>query len=123
MKTRKDYPDNWDEIRKRAYAQAGWKCEHCNAEFVPGTTKAVYERNRDGSPLILTVHHLSGDTRDNSYNNLLVSCQRCHLSIQSKWSPGDVLPLAWNNQPPAWLTRRKLAYKLNPQLVLFEEQP
>jgi 5-methylcytosine-specific restriction endonuclease McrA len=118
---RENYPDNWDEIRLQAYERAEWRCEHCNAEFIPGTTKARYARNRDGSPLILTVHHLSGNTHDNSWENLLTCCQRCHLSIQGRWSPGDVLPISWLNIPPLWLERRKLPFQYHPQLPLFEE--
>lgn len=117
------YPQAWHEgkIQQRMYQWAGWRCEHCGMEFEPGTTQAKYARRRDGQPMTLTVHHLSGDCSDCSKRNLLVCCQICHLHIQSLWCPGEVLPLAWNNQPPAWLTRRKLPYKINPQLKLFED--
>lgn len=101
------------------YEWANWRCEHCGMEFEPGTTKAKTVMRSNGLPFILTVHHLDGDKSNCHWTNLLVSCQRCHLHIQAVWSPGDVLPLAWNNQPPAWLTRRKLAYRVNPQMELF----
>lgn len=89
--------------------------------FAPGTNMAIHERNRDGLPVVGTVHHLSGDKSDCSYANLVYLCQRCHLHVQSVWKPGAMLPPAWGGVPK-WITRRGLAYQEPPrQLALFEE--
>jgi 5-methylcytosine-specific restriction endonuclease McrA len=119
MKTRTDYPANWDDIRQAAYQRAGWRCEHCGMVFIPGTTQARYAKNRDGKPSTLTVHHLNGDTHDNRWENLLAACQACHLHIQGTWKPGGMLP--WP-EPPQWLIERGLDYQRPPvQLAMFEE--
>ncbi len=119
MKTRADYPANWDEIRYAAYARANWTCEVCGIPFVPGTTKAVDARNKDGKPSILTIHHISGDTHDNEHKNLLVACQACHLHVQGNWKPGGVLPATWN-PVPTWIVERGLPYVVvSVQLSMF----
>lgn len=112
------YPWAWTHgyIQREVYTRAGWRCEHCGMEFPEGDTRARYARNDDGKPTILTVHHLSGDPADCSYNNLLACCQKCHLSIQATWKPGKALP--WP-EPPEWLTRRNLSYQPNNQPVLL----
>lgn len=107
------YPDNWDEIRTATYQRAGYKCEHCGEQFTH-TRKAVHDRNKNGDPIILTVHHLDGDTTNNDWTNLLSACQRCHLHIQARWKPGWSLP--WP-EPPKWLTDRKLPYLI--QMEMF----
>lgn len=113
------YPPEWisGAIQARMYEWAGWRCEHCGMEFEPGSTKAKSEVNADGKPVILTVHHLDGNPANCDWRNLLVSCQRCHLSIQATWKPGGVLPLAWGGVPE-WVTARGLDYQENPQLAL-----
>ncbi len=114
------YPPEWisGSIQAAMYARAGWRCEHCGLAFEPGSTKAKTATNRDGKPVILTVHHLDGDKANCDWTNLLVCCQRCHLHIQATWKPGGVLPARW--QPvPAWITGRGLAYVPNGQLRLF----
>ena len=117
-----DYPQAWHEgkIQQRMYELNGWRCEHCGMEFEPGTTKAKSARLSNGKPVILTVHHLDGDKANCDWTNLLVTCQACHLHIQALWRPGAILPLAWNNEPPLWLTARRLSYQLHPQQRLFE---
>jgi hypothetical protein len=115
-----DYPPEWEsgEIQKVMYAMAGYRCEHCGCEFVPGTTLAKTAKNRNGKPRILTVHHLRDVKSDVRWENLLVCCQNCHLHIQGVWQPGGYLPLAWNDVPD-WLTARGLPYKKQPQLSMF----
>lgn len=93
------YVADWSRIAIDAKIRAGWCCEHCGMEFEPHTGKATVARNADGKPSILTVHHLNGDKSDNRWENLLVCCQACHLSIQARWSPGEELPAEWPGVP------------------------
>lgn len=112
-----EYPEDWGHIAFEAKRRAGWRCEHCNAEFSP-SGKAKDTRNRDGKPTILTVHHLDGNRVNNEHANLLVVCQRCHLHIQGVWQPGAELPAGWL-EVPGWLTERGLLFKPSRQLRMF----
>ena len=114
-----DYPQAWRDgtIQRKIYERAGWRCEHCGMEFTPGTTLARTARRADGSPVVLTVHHINGDKSDVRYENLVALCQRCHLHIQALWKPGDVLPAYWP-QPPEWIAKRGLAWRRNGQMRL-----
>jgi 5-methylcytosine-specific restriction endonuclease McrA len=62
------YPPDWTDIANAVKTAAGWQCEGCGAPHGP-------------SPHVLTVHHLSHDTSDNRFENLLSCCQRCHLRL------------------------------------------
>ncbi len=115
------YPPDWRDISRRICLSAGWHCEHCDEEFNPATRRALTKRNADGSPSILTVHHIDGDTRHNDWTNLVALCQACHLHVQAVWKPGGVLPAHWP-QPPAWIAIRDLPYRKNGQLPLFPEE-
>lgn len=84
------YPVNWDDIARAIKTWAGWVCEHC------------YHPHDVESGHVLTVHHLDGNPGNNDWTNLLVCCQRCHLSIQARYIPGQI----WFD-PPYWLTRRQ----------------
>jgi hypothetical protein len=117
------YPHAWHtgEIQRACYARANWRCEHCGCEFVPGTTKAIEARNKDGKPRILTVHHLDGNPANCDWRNLLTCCQVCHLHIQAVWKPGGIIPATWN-PVPTWITRRGLPFLVaGVQLELFAE--
>lgn len=113
-----DYTDDWPQVRYQVYERAGWRCEHCGMEFLPGDTRARFARNANGAPMILTVHHINGDKSDNRPANLLACCQVCHLHIQAVWRPGGVLPAHWE-QPPRWIIERDLPYVRNGQLSLW----
>lgn len=117
------YPLEWHsgKLQLETHNRAGWKCEHCDAQFVPGNTKHPTLRNRDGKPLILTVHHLDGNPSNCHWTNLLACCQKCHLHIQAVWSPGDIPPPHWP-QPPRWIEIRRLPWQPNGQLPLFSEE-
>lgn len=117
-----DYPPEWrtGEIQRRLHKRIGWRCEHCGAEFHPGTNIARTARNADGKPSILTVHHIDGNPANCDWTNLLACCQRCHLHVQAVWKPGDVLPAHWP-QPPQWIADRCLPYRRNGQMRLFDD--
>lgn len=116
------YPLDWHNgrIQLAVHNRAGWRCEHCGAQFTPGSTKHLTLRNAIGGPIILTVHHLDGDPANCDWTNLLACCQACHLHIQAVWRPGGVLPAHWP-QPPAWIAERGLEYVPNGQLPLWSE--
>jgi len=116
-----DYPLDWKlgRIQARQYERAGWRCEHCGMTFTPGTTKAKDARNRDGNPVILTVHHIDGCPSNCDDSNLLCCCQKCHLHIQGVWAPGGVIPATWG-EVPQWILDRALPYRVvGLQLSLF----
>lgn len=119
----KGYPPEWvsGDIQREIYARADWRCEHCGAEFLPGTTLAIEARNADGKPRILTVHHLDMNPANCDWTNLLACCQVCHLHIQAAWRPGGILPASWP-QPPTWIAVRKLPYLPNGQLSLWPKR-
>jgi len=117
------YPLEWHngDIQRAVYERAGWRCEHCGMEFVPGTTLARCVTRADGKPMVLTVHHIDGNKANVDWTNLLAVCQRCHLHIQTLWKPGNVLPPEWG--VPVWITERGLAYRQVIQHTLFDGQP
>lgn len=115
------YPSDWltGLLQRAAYERAGWRCEHCGAQFPIGDTRHATLRNRDGKPRILTVHHIVDDKMDCSYENTVALCQNCHLHVQGVWQPGGVLPATWS-PVPEWITARGLAYRVaGVQLALF----
>lgn len=85
-----DYPDNWDEIAEEIKRRAGYRCENCGSESKPGR--------------ILTVHHLDLNKANCEDDNLVALCQVCHLSIQSKYRPGQL----WLYDRPQWAEVRNL---------------
>ena len=85
------YPEDWPFIAAAVKKAAEWCCEHCGH---PHDQKARR---------VLTVHHLDGNKANCTRENLVALCQKCHLHIQGKWSPGQ----AWlPGFPPAWATER-----------------
>jgi 5-methylcytosine-specific restriction endonuclease McrA len=71
------YGPDWQQIRGRILARAGWRCEgsptypDCrarNGRLHPVTDAAV----------VLTVAHLDHDPTNNDESNLAAWCQRCH---------------------------------------------
>ena len=88
------HPLNWFGIAQGIKDAAGWKCEHCQHPHDPG------------GGYTLTVHHLDKDPANNSYDNLVALCQRCHLHLQASYRPGQMmLP---GMEPPAWMKKRNL---------------
>lgn len=81
-KNRHLYPPDWDEIAKEAKKRAGYKCQWCGLQF----EEDGYDDSQIHIPLknglALTVHHLDRNPANNSEENLIVLCQKCHLYIQ-----------------------------------------
>ena len=59
------YTANWRRIAKAFKQKAGWKCASCGI---------LLERHRR----LLDVHHVNGDKRKNSDDNLRCLCKECH---------------------------------------------
>jgi hypothetical protein len=122
IETSGEYPNLWQRglIQARIRALANHRCEHCGMVFVPGTNLAVSAKCRNGRPMVGTVHHIDGNKSNCTRRNLVFLCQSCHYTLHLYgWIPGEVLPLSWMNQPPTWITKRKLEYTQNPQPVLI----
>jgi 5-methylcytosine-specific restriction endonuclease McrA len=66
----KGYVWNWRQIAEKVKDRAGWECEVCGAPHNPA---AGY---------CLTVHHKDRNKRNNSLDNLVALCQRCHLKAE-----------------------------------------
>lgn len=75
----KNYPKNWKLISKRIRTRSASddgivKCELCGAEnYKP--------HPYTNSKVIITVHHIIPDLNNNSDENLIALCQRCHLRL------------------------------------------
>lgn len=77
IKDKSKYPKDWRKIVERLKIKAGNKCELCEAENGKPHWKTE-------SKVVLTVHHceyLPDTIKNNSYPNLIVLCQRCHLRL------------------------------------------
>ncbi len=87
------YPANWPEIAHQIKDRANWRCEHCHHPHDKTTNHC------------LTVHHLDLDKANCAYTNLVALCQRCHLHIQAKFTPGQIVfPFARTD----WMIKRGL---------------
>ena len=69
-----EYPDDWERIAFIMKCGTRWKCERC------GHVHDVESGH------VLTVHHLIPDKSLCEEWNLAVLCQRCHLSVQSRFN-------------------------------------
>ena len=85
------YPENWGEIAVAVKKAAGWCCERCGRLHDPS---AGYT---------LTVHHLDGDPSNCEESNLVALCQRCHLHVQAKLLPGQMMLPGMEEE---WLIKR-----------------
>jgi len=61
-----DYPDNWDEIRRRVYRRDNYTCKNCGVRGVELHTHHVVPLKSGGS---------------NNPGNLITLCRRCHRKI------------------------------------------
>ena len=86
----KQYSKDWKLISKNIITASGNKCELCfapNECTVNRSTRVQYpwELAHQGggkeTKIVLTVHHIDGDKKNNSRHNLIALCARCHLRI------------------------------------------
>jgi 5-methylcytosine-specific restriction endonuclease McrA len=73
------YPEDWAEIAARVKESAYWQCENCGHRHDPAAGRC------------LTVHHLDGDKSNCVHENLVALCQVCHLHIQARFYPGQLM--------------------------------
>lgn len=70
----KEYPSNWKDIVNKIRERSGNMCELCQSEN--GKPQVI-----TGSKVVLTVHHINFNRKDNRLYNLIHLCQRCHLKL------------------------------------------
>lgn len=75
---RKLYPKNWKALSLQIRKDAKNKCELCDAK-----NHKLHPITK--SNVVLTVHHLDFNPRNNELWNLIALCQRCHNRIDRKW--------------------------------------
>ena len=124
MSATADYPPEWQsgEIQARIRELANYTCEICGTAFKPGTNEALEARDSSGRPILGHVHHLDHEPSNCADENLIFLCQSCHIRLHGQgWTPGDQMPLAWGNEPPAWVLRRGLTYRPNPMVASLQE--
>ena len=75
---KKNYPKYWKQISEAIrFGRAENQCEECKAlNYAPHPVTK--------SKVILTVHHIDGNTRNNLPSNLIALCQKCHLQKHRK---------------------------------------
>lgn len=75
------YPRNWlTEIRPRILKRAGQTVtEHAHCEECGAVNRSPHPIT--GSEVVLTVAHLDHDIQNNSDDNLMALCQRCHNTL------------------------------------------
>jgi len=81
----KKYPSNWKWIRLEIMARSNNRCELCNSENYKPHWKTK-------SKVVLTIHHIDYDIKNNKPYNLLALCQRCHNKLD--------MPLRIRNRKP-----------------------
>lgn len=113
-----NYSEAWKrgDVQAEIRAKADHKCEHCGIAFHEGTNIAIKAKNKLGNPIIGTCHHITGDTSDDSYYNVVFLCQRCHLHVQALWKPNWCIPQDWDGVPD-WIKKRQLVHAV--QIELF----
>jgi hypothetical protein len=92
----KNYPENWRWLSRQIIKDADNKCELC---YAPNGVKVLRGRSRlEQLPwypyhseysekgfrcvkIVLTVHHIDGDKKNSTKQNLIALCQRCHLRL------------------------------------------
>jgi 5-methylcytosine-specific restriction endonuclease McrA len=75
---KKNYHPSWDLISKAVRLKANDKCELCHADNGENHWFT-------GSKVVLTVHHIDRDKKNNSRQNLIALCQRCHLRLDLEY--------------------------------------
>jgi hypothetical protein len=85
-----EYHENWKWLSKQVIKDSGNKCELCfapNQEIVNRSQYGKYPweiSHKDGgkeTKIILTVHHIDSNKKNNTKLNLICLCQRCHLRL------------------------------------------
>ena len=70
---KKDYPYNWKELVFEVLKKAENKCELCGIEN--------YSTTKRNTKVVLTIHHIDRNKKNNKPVNLIALCQKCHLRL------------------------------------------
>lgn len=70
---RRNYHPNWDGISDAIIQAADHRCELCGAQAGTFSIRGGY--------IVLTVHHIDGNPKNNSRQNLIALCQLHHLRL------------------------------------------
>jgi predicted restriction endonuclease len=70
----KKYNSNWKEISNRVRAAYGNRCAKCGAKHMS------YKEKTD-STIIITIHHIDGNCKNDHDYNLVPLCQKHHLDL------------------------------------------
>ena len=73
---RSRYHPEWEEISRAIIRLAGDRCELC-----PAKNGELHWKTK--SFVVLTVHHIDGNPKNNRRRNLVALCQRCHLRLDA----------------------------------------
>jgi 5-methylcytosine-specific restriction endonuclease McrA len=92
----KQYPENWKWLSRQIISDAGNRCELCyapNGEEIYRDKGCTYPwaiaeeldcvqfHKHKIIRVVLTVHHIDSDKSNNTKQNLIALCQRCHLRL------------------------------------------
>ena len=92
----KDYHPNWKNIRKSILHRANNKCELCGAPnysliqrikgaeypwYIVENAKDYDSKTSNIIKIVLTIHHIDYDKKNNKPYNLLALCQKCHNKL------------------------------------------
>lgn len=86
----KQYPKNWKWISAQVRKRNDGRCELCyapNGEMVVRTKygdhpwRLISDTGDKKVKVVLTVHHIDSNHNNNSEQNLISLCQRCHCRL------------------------------------------
>jgi 5-methylcytosine-specific restriction endonuclease McrA len=89
---KQNYTPDWPQISLMIRQAANHRCTNCGHKDMP---KTRYQ---------LEVHHIDADKLNNSHDNLVALCLRCHRTFQD-FRPSSQLCF-WS---PIWWIRKKQA--------------
>lgn len=117
--SRGEYPESFVNGTTQIIVRtmAGHCCEVCGMVFADGTNLATFARNKNGKPIVGTVHHLDYNRSNNDLSNLAYLCQRCHFTIHlCNWKPTAPLPRCMYTNLAVFCQKRGIQYPGQPSL-------
>lgn len=81
---RKDYPDDWEDLRRQVLERAGNCCEGSPGFYEDCRAANGQPHPVTGSRVVLTVAHLDHNPQTRDLAKLRAMCQRCHNRYDAK---------------------------------------